>query len=201
MLKIEIISVGKIKASWIQSGITHYQKLISKFADLTFTQVKEGNSAQLPIGRVLREEGERLVSRLDSTSASYLLDVSGAKLDSEEFSKQLEKASAAGKKMQFIIGVPPGMLLQPGIHTQVDDAKTQSVLAYSICFPNTCFADMDATADFLKQIRGGKQITIIAINQGAQTISFPISLAGFAKAYDGAGIDPNTPTGQAARPQ
>lgn len=100
-------------------------------------------------------------------------------------------------KSQFIIGVPPGMLLQPGIQVQIDTGKQQT-LTYSICFPNTCFADMDTTADFLKQIRGGKQLTIAAVNQGAQTISFPISLAGFAKAYDGAGVDPNTPTGQAA---
>jgi invasion protein IalB len=100
-------------------------------------------------------------------------------------------------KSQFILGVPPGMLLQPGLHVQIDDGK-QAALTYSICFPNTCFADMEMTADFLKQIRGGKQVTVLAVNQQAQTISFPISLAGFGKAYDGPGVDPNTPTGQAA---
>jgi len=100
-------------------------------------------------------------------------------------------------KMQFIIGVPPGMLLQPGIQVQIDMGK-QMPLMYSICFPNTCFADLDITADFVKTVRGGKQLTISAVNQGAQSISFPISLAGFTKAYDGAGVDPNTPTGQAA---
>ena len=99
--------------------------------------------------------------------------------------------------MQFIIGVPPGMLLQPGIQTKVDEGK-QSALVYSICFPNTCFADLDINADFIKTVRGGKQLTIMAVNQGGQTISFPISLAGFTKVYDGPGVDPNTPTGQAA---
>ena len=99
--------------------------------------------------------------------------------------------------MQFIIGVPPGMLIQPGIQVQIDMGK-QMPLMYSICFPNTCFADLDITADFVKTVRGGKQLTISAVNQGAQSISFPISLAGFTKAYDGAGVDPNTPTGQAA---
>ena len=29
-------------------------------------------------------------------------------------------------------------------------------------------------------------------------VSFPVALGGFAKAYDGPGVDPNTPTGQAA---
>jgi invasion protein IalB len=100
-------------------------------------------------------------------------------------------------KMQFILGVPPGMLLQPGMRVQVDDGK-QSELKYSICFPNTCFADMDINADFVKTVKGGKQLVIAAINQAAQTVSFPISLAGFTKIYDGAGVDPNTPTGQAA---
>jgi invasion protein IalB len=99
-------------------------------------------------------------------------------------------------KMQFIIGVPPGMLIQPGLQVQVDSGK-QTPLAYSICFPNTCFADADATADLLKSIRAGKQLTIAAINSSGQTASFSISLSGFSKAYDGPGIDPNTPSGQA----
>ena len=101
-------------------------------------------------------------------------------------------------KIQLIIGVPPGMLLQPGLHAQVDDSKTQSALVYSICFPNTCFADLDINADFVKTVRAGKQLSIIAINQGGQSVSFPISLSGFTKAYDSAGVDPNTPTGAAA---
>jgi invasion protein IalB len=100
-------------------------------------------------------------------------------------------------KMTLIIGVPPGMLLQPGLQIAVDTGKMQPLM-YSICFPNTCFADMDLTADFLKSVRGGKQLMIAAVNQGAQAVSFPLSLSGFAKAYDGAGVDPNTPTGQAA---
>jgi invasion protein IalB len=100
-------------------------------------------------------------------------------------------------KMQFIIGVPPGMLLQPGIQVQVDTGK-QTPITYSICFPNTCFGDLDINADFVKTVRGGKQLTVSAVSQSGQPVSFPISLAGFIKAYDGAGVDPNTPTGQAA---
>jgi invasion protein IalB len=100
-------------------------------------------------------------------------------------------------KMQFILGVPPGMLIQPGLRVQVDDGK-QSELKYSICFPNTCFADMDINADFVKTVKPGKQLIIVAMNQNGQAVSFPISLAGFTKSYDGAGVDPNTPTGQAA---
>jgi invasion protein IalB len=100
-------------------------------------------------------------------------------------------------KMLFILGVPPGMMLQPGLRVQVDEGK-QSELKYTICFPNTCFADMEANPDFLKSVRAGKQLVIIAVNQAAQTVSFPLTLAGFSKAYDSAGVDPNTPTGQAA---
>ncbi len=100
-------------------------------------------------------------------------------------------------KMQFILGVPPGMLIQPGVSIQVDDGKA-SVLKYSICFPNTCFADMEVNADFVKSVKGGKQIIIGAVNQATQQVTFPITLSGFTKIYDGAGVDPNTPTGQAA---
>jgi invasion protein IalB len=100
-------------------------------------------------------------------------------------------------KLQFIVGVPPGMLLQPGVQFQIDMTGKPQMLMYTICFPNTCYADMDITADFVKPMRTGKQLVVAAINQAGQPETFPISLAGFSKVYDGPGIDPNTPTGQA----
>ena len=101
-------------------------------------------------------------------------------------------------KLLFIVGVPPGIMIQPGMRVQIDDSKTQSELKYTVCLPNVCFADMDITADFVKTMRPGKQLVILAINYAGQTMSFPLSLSGFTKAYDGPGVDPNTPTGQAA---
>jgi invasion protein IalB len=100
-------------------------------------------------------------------------------------------------KMLFILGVPLGMQIQPGLRMQVDDGK-QSELKFSICIPSQCYADMEINADFVKTVKSGKQLIVGAINHMGQTVTFPISLAGFTKAYDSAGVDPNTPTGQAA---
>ena len=99
-------------------------------------------------------------------------------------------------KMLLIVSVPPGMLIRPGIQIVIDTNKPMP-LAYTICAPNACYADTDFTADNLKALRAGKQLTIAAINEVAQQVSMPISLAGFAKAYDGPGVDPNSPSGQA----
>jgi invasion protein IalB len=100
-------------------------------------------------------------------------------------------------KMQFILTVPPGMLIQPGIQFQIDNTGKPTSMKYSICFPNVCYADMDITADFLKPLRSGKQLVVAALDQAGQTETLPIPLTGFAEAYDGQPVDPNTAAGQA----
>ena len=45
MLQVEIVIVGKIKSGWIQEGIDHYIKLLSKHATVKVTAVKEADSA------------------------------------------------------------------------------------------------------------------------------------------------------------
>ena len=98
-------------------------------------------------------------------------------------------------KMLFIVSVPPGMLLQPGVQITIDTNQPMP-LKYTICEPNACFADTDFTADNLKAIRAGKQLTIAAIDESGQQVSMPLSLTGFAKAYDGPGTDANATPGQ-----
>ncbi|MEX0852117.1 MAG: invasion associated locus B family protein [Bauldia sp.] len=94
-------------------------------------------------------------------------------------------------KIQFVAAVPPGMLLQPGLRAQIDTGK-QSEVRYSICFPNSCFAEMDIDDAFIQSMKSGGQLTITTLNKDAKPIAFPLTLAGFTKAYDGEGIDPAT---------
>jgi hypothetical protein len=44
--------------------------------------------------------------------------------------------------------------------------------------------------DFIPSLKKGQQIVVQAMNQQAKTIGFPVTLAGFTKAYDGAPLDP-----------
>jgi len=92
-------------------------------------------------------------------------------------------------KKQFIIAVPPGMQLQPGMRVVID--KNEPLPArYSICFPNACYGDMDIDAKFVDIMKKGQALTVQAINQVGRTVNFTLVLKDFTKAYDGPAVDP-----------
>jgi len=85
-----------------------------------------------------------------------------------------------------------GVLVAPGMRTQIDTGKQYEV-KYTICFPEVCYADMQIDDAFVKAMKAGGQLILIALTQQAQQakpISIPLTLVGFTKAFDGEGIDP-----------
>jgi invasion protein IalB len=51
-------------------------------------------------------------------------------------------------KKQFIVAVPPGMQLQPGMRIVIDQNQPMPA-RYTICFPNACYGDMDIDKGFV----------------------------------------------------
>ncbi len=92
-------------------------------------------------------------------------------------------------KKILVAAVPPGMLLKPGLHIQIDGSKPKTA-AYTICFPNKCFADMEVDADYVASLKRGNTLIVTTVTAQAKPIKFNISLIGFTKSYDGEAIDP-----------
>lgn len=95
---------------------------------------------------------------------------------------------ADGKK-KLLVAVPPTMLLRPGMKVEIDGAS-EKALTYSICVPNLCFADLEIDDDYVASMKRGNNLVITTANQRNRPLNFTISLAGFTKAYDGPGEDP-----------
>ena len=91
-------------------------------------------------------------------------------------------------KKQFIVSVPVGMLLRPGMRIVVDQQPPQPI-AYSVCFPNACYGDVEVNAEYVGKLKKGQSLIIQTLNQVGRTINFPLSLKEFAKAYDGPPTD------------
>ena len=104
MLQIEIITVGKIKSAWVQEGLDHYTKLLSKFAETKLSVVKESDSAALTTDQVLATEADRLRKAISPRSFVMLLDAAGRRYDSLEFSGLISHAKLASSSLQFLIG-------------------------------------------------------------------------------------------------
>ncbi|GLK68223.1 invasion associated locus B family protein [Hansschlegelia plantiphila] len=96
----------------------------------------------------------------------------------------------SGEPKKFLLAaVPPGLLLQPGVRVAVDQNAPANG-KYSICFPNACYAELEISDAFFKNLQKGTNLIVQAMNQQAKTLNFPVSLAGFSKAYDGPAADP-----------
>ncbi len=104
MLQIEIITVGKIKSNWIQEGIDHYIKLLSKHATVKVTAVKEADSASMAVEQVLAAEAERIRKAIQPRTYVLLLDVEGKQSDSEHFSRLISHVKQSSSQIQLIVG-------------------------------------------------------------------------------------------------
>ncbi len=92
------------------------------------------------------------------------------------------------EQKQFLLAVPPGVLLQPGLEVQIDEG-TKYPVSFTICFPNACFAEEAIGAEFVGKLKKGNDLFVRAFNQQGQKITFKLTLAGFTKSYDGAPVD------------
>ena len=124
-----------------------------------------------------------------STGKELCLTLQEIRADTGQFIASATIRTIAGEaKKSLITAVPPGMLLQPGLRVQIDDAAPTDI-KYGICFPNACYAELEVDDEFVAKLKAGGKLTITTLNQQAKPVNFPMTLSGFTKAYDGKGLD------------
>jgi invasion protein IalB len=97
------------------------------------------------------------------------------------------KGQQAQKVVRFVM--PLGLLLQPGLRFAVDQAQAIPG-KYVMCLPNGCFAEAQVKDDFINALKKGTNLNVSVQNQIGRELTFAVPAAGFAKAFDGAPIDP-----------
>lgn len=85
--------------------------------------------------------------------------------------------------------LPVALLLRPGFRFSIDKGATQEG-GFEICFPNGCFAESKVKGPTIDQMKKGSSLNVMVKNQANNEVNFVLPLAGFAKAFDGAPIDP-----------
>ena len=104
-------------------------------------------------------------------------------------------------KKQFMIMVPLGMAIPPGLkaavytkemwdkaakNEKIDEAALKPVdLKFSLCHPAGCTAEVEATKELVDSMKAGGGLMVLALNAGAQPIGFPVPLEGFNEAFGG----------------
>jgi len=105
MLKINVIAIGKNKSSWIDEAITHYQKLLRKYARISFIYIPDiKKTKDLKDSELSAFEAALLLKK---SKANYKIALSdrGQKYNSEEFAEYLSKLMLkSGGVVDIIIG-------------------------------------------------------------------------------------------------
>ena len=113
-MKIKIVTVGKLKEKYLKDGIAEYTKRISRFAKLEMIELADektpDKASELENQKILETEGERILSKVGERDFVVVLAIEGKTFSSEDFSKQLERASINGySTLTFIIGGSLGL--------------------------------------------------------------------------------------------
>ena len=117
MVKLEIVTVGKSKDSWLDEAVAHYEKLLSKYARIKWTVVTSPTKA------------DKLENILANSYLIALAD-SGKKFDSFTFAKNLEKLTVKSRnEIKIVIGGPYG--LDDSILKKANEVWSLSRLAFS----------------------------------------------------------------------
>lgn len=109
MLKIDLIVLGKIKEKYLNEAIDEYKKRISRFASLNIVELKDRDKpdklSDAELEKIIDEESEEILTKVDETSYVITLEIAGKLLTSEEFAEEIKNVSVRGySKITLIIG-------------------------------------------------------------------------------------------------
>lgn len=106
MMKIKIAVVGKIKEKYFSDACLEYLKRLSRFANVTVTEIKEENFVQEPSEAeklsIMKKEAQGLNKELKGSV--YVMAIEGKKYTSESFAELIKKVKDGVGEMTIVIG-------------------------------------------------------------------------------------------------
>lgn len=132
-MRVTILTVGKIKESYLRDAIKEYAKRLGKYCKLEILEVTDEKTPDSPSTTaaelVRKKEGERLLKSLPKDAYIITLEISGKQLTSEEFSQKIENLAVQGvSHLLFVIGGSLG--LGQNILQKSDFAMSFSKMTY-----------------------------------------------------------------------
>ena len=137
MIKITLITLGKLKEKYLNDAVKEYTKRLSAYAKLDIIELEPVRLPDKPsrseIENALLKESELILKKIPQNSEIITLCVEGQELSSPDFAKKIENLEAMGKSITLIIGSSYGLS---------ENIKKQSHLRLSLSqmtFPHQLF--------------------------------------------------------------
>ena len=110
MLKINIISIGKVKDKYISNGIDEFSKRLSKYVNFNIVELAEEDDNK-GINIAISKESNRIMDLINKKNNVYnvLLDIHGEMVSSVAMARKIEELSLKHSEINFIIGGSNGV--------------------------------------------------------------------------------------------
>lgn len=113
-MKILIITVGKLKESYLRDAIAEYSKRLSKYCNLEILEVADektpDKASEILEEQIREKEGQRILKLVKDDSYVITLEILGKLLTSEELADKIDRLGVQGKShLTFIIGGSLGL--------------------------------------------------------------------------------------------
>jgi 23S rRNA (pseudouridine1915-N3)-methyltransferase len=113
-MRIQLITVGKVKESFYREAAAEYTKRLSKYIQLTETEVADEKCPEILSAleeiQVKDKEGLRILAKIKPTDYCIALAIEGKQLSSEKLSEHLATLGVSGKSdLCFVIGGSLGL--------------------------------------------------------------------------------------------
>ena len=116
MMKVKIISVGKLKEKYLKDGISEYVKRLSRFAQVELIELVDektpDNASEKENEQILSKEGQRILAKLSERDFVFAMAIEGKLISSEGLSETFERAMQQSSTLVFIIGGSLGLAPQ-----------------------------------------------------------------------------------------
>ena len=87
MMKVKIISVGKLKEKYLKDGISEYVKRLSRFAQVELIELVDektpDNASEKENEQILLKEGQRILAKLSERDFVFAMAIEGKLISSE----------------------------------------------------------------------------------------------------------------------
>jgi 23S rRNA (pseudouridine1915-N3)-methyltransferase len=107
---LKFIFIGAPRESFFREAEENFLKRLQKFAKISCAYPQgEKITPSMSVERVLAEEARTIRRTLETQDFNIALDANGQTLTSEKFADLLDKQSAHGEKITFLVGGPLGL--------------------------------------------------------------------------------------------
>lgn len=106
MIKITLITLGKLKEKYLSDAVAEYKKRLSRYANFETVELEPvklpDNPSLAQIESALRKEAEMILKKVPQNAMLVTMCIEGSQMKSEDFAAKIKEASSGGDRKSVV---------------------------------------------------------------------------------------------------